>query len=203
MTDVRIEPFKPEMVLEASQMLARAFVTNPLHVAAFGPAQIARNEIFFRNGLAIMKGPKSVVLEGTRILGLIHWVHSPDCQFSKLEKIRLMPTMMSAFGLRVALRVGQWLSAWSKHDPKRPHSHLGPIGVEPAAQGRHIGRSLMERYCEELDRSGSAGYLETDRLENVAFYHRFGFEITDEISVLGVRNYFMWRAARSSSLSNS
>jgi hypothetical protein len=29
------------MAMEATRMLARAFVTNPLHVAAFGPGQIA------------------------------------------------------------------------------------------------------------------------------------------------------------------
>ena len=55
----------------------------------------------------------------------------------------------------------------------------------------------MERYCEALDRSGKAGYLETDRPENVAFYRRFGFDVTGEVPVLGVRSYFMRRAARS------
>lgn len=196
MTGIHIVPFTPEMTTEASRVLVRAFVTNPLHVAAFGPAQLARNEAFFRTGLAIMKGPKLVALEGSRILGLIHWVPSPDCQFTGLEKLRMTPAMMSGFGLRAAARVGSWLYAWSKHDPREPHSHLGPVGVEPDAQGRRIGQQLMERYCEELDRSGQAAYLETDRTENVQFYRRFGFETTGEVPVLGVRNYFMWRKAR-------
>jgi ribosomal protein S18 acetylase RimI-like enzyme len=199
MPDIRIEPFTLEMAIEGSQVLARAFVTNPLHVAAFGPAQLAKNEAFFRTGLAVMKGPKLVAFEGPRMLGLIHWVHSPDCQLSRLEKIRLMPALICGIGLHAALRVATWLSIWSTHDPKESHSHLGPIGVVPAAQGRRIGQSLMGPYCEELDRTGTAGYLETDRPENVSFYRRFGFEITGEVSVLGVRNYLMWREARSSS----
>jgi hypothetical protein len=37
MPGIRLEPFEPEMATEATRMLARAFVTNPLHVAAFGP----------------------------------------------------------------------------------------------------------------------------------------------------------------------
>jgi len=57
----------------------------------------------------------------------------------------------------------------------------------------------MERYCEEVDRTGEGGYLETDRPENVNFYRRFGFETLEEALVLGVRNYFMWRKARSRS----
>lgn len=194
---IRIEPFRSEMLTEASQVLARAFVTNPLHVAAFGSDQLAKNETFFRTGLAVMKGTKLAALEGSRILGLIHWVHSPDCQLSPLEKLRQAPAMIRGFELRSGVRISAWLSAWSKHDPKEPHVHLGPIGVDPAAQGQHIGLRLMKLYCEELDRTRQAGYLETDRPENVTFYRRFGFEITGDVLVLGVRNYFMWREAPS------
>lgn len=104
--------------------------------------------------------------------------------------------MVRGFGLGSALRVGSWLSVWSKSDPKTAHSHLGPIGVSPEAQGQWIGRRLMDAYCNELDRTGEAGYLETDRPENVTFYRQFGFEVTDEISVLGVPNHLMWRNAR-------
>ena len=200
MSGISIEPFRPDMTPEASRTLARAFVTNPVHLVAFGPDQLRRNEAFFRTGLAAMKGPKLVALEGSQILGLIHWVGSPDCQFSGAEKLRMTPAMFAGFGLRSALRVSSWLSAWSKHDPSEPHSHLGPIGVDRGVQGRGIGRQLMDRYCEELDRTGTAGYLETDKPENARFYGHFGFETTGEIPVLGVTNYLMWRKARSSAV---
>jgi ribosomal protein S18 acetylase RimI-like enzyme len=198
MSDIRIEPLRPDMTAEASRALARAFVTNPLHVAAFGPDRLSRNEAFFRTGLSAMKGPKLVALEGSRILGLIHSVDSPGCQFSGVEQLRMTPAMITGFGIRSAVRVGSWLSAWAKHDPNEPHSHLGPIGVDPGAQGRHIGRRLMEQYCGELDRTATSSYLETDRPENVRFYRQFGFETTAEIPVLGVSNYLMWRRAGSS-----
>lgn len=199
MSRIRIEPFRPEMAPEASEVMARAFVTNPLHVNVFGPDELARNKAFFRAGLSAMKGPTQVALEGRRILGLVHWVDSPGCQFSGVEKLRLTPGMIRGFGLRSAVRVGKWLSVWSKHDPKESHSHLGPIAVDPEVQGRGVGRMLMELYCEKLDGIGKAGYLETDRPDNVAFYRRFGFETTTEGSVLGVPNFFMWRRARPSS----
>ena len=197
MASIRIEALRPEMTPEASRVLARAFVTNPVHVVAFGPDQLARNEAFFRTGLAAMKGPKVVALDGSRIVGVLHAVDSPDCQFSGPEKLRMTPAMIGGFGFRSALRVSSWLSAWAKHDPKEAHSHLGPIGVDPAAQGRRIGQQLMDRYCEELDRTGTAGYLETDKPGNVRFYNHFGFETTGEIPVLGVTNYLMWRKAKS------
>ncbi len=193
MSHIRIDPLRPEQMQEAAHVLAQAFVTNPLHLVAFGPSHFGKNEAFFRGALAVMKGPKLVATDGSRILGLIHWVHAPDCQFSRLEKLRMIPVLVRGLGLGSALRVGSWLSAWSKHDPSEAHVHLGPIGVTPEAQGRHIGHRLMERYCETLERTGACGYLETDRPENVSFYRRFGFEIIEEIPVLGVLNYFMWR----------
>ena len=52
----------------------------------------------------------------------------------------------------------------------------------------------MERYCAELDASGKAGYLETDRPANVRFYERFGFALVNEITVLGVPNFLMRRS---------
>ena len=202
MIGIHIEAFDRSMARDASGVLARAFVTNPLHIAAFGPSELAKNEAFFEIALAVMRGAKRVAMEGSQILGLIHWVRSPDCEFSGLEKLRMAPAMVKGFGVSSALRVSSWFSVWSKHDPREPHSHLGPIGVSPEVQGRHIGRRLMEAYCEDLDQTADAGYLETDRSENVEFYRRFDFDIIHEATVLGVRNYFMWRKPTSKPPSN-
>jgi ribosomal protein S18 acetylase RimI-like enzyme len=193
MSQITIMPLPTEQTESAIGVLARAFVTNPLHVAAFGPSKLEANEVFFRVGLAAMKGEKFVAMDGGRILGVAHWVRSPACQFAALEKFRMMPGMVRGLGLGSALKVLSWVSAWSKHDPREPHVHLGPIAVEPEAQGRHVGGRLMEKHCAELDRTGLAGYLETDRSENVAFYARFGFVVTETVSVLGVENHFMRR----------
>ena len=127
---------------------------------------------------------------------MIHWVASPVCQYPLAEKLRMMPRMARNVGVRPAFRVAAWLSEWSKLDPAEPHLHLGPIGVDPELQGRQIGRRLMERYCQTQDQAGIAGYLETDRPENVDFCRRFGFEVTATRPVLDVPNYFMCRRAR-------
>jgi len=189
----RIEEFTNDMSEPAAAMLARAFVTNPLHVATFGPNQLGANETFFRIGLTLMKGRKLVAIEDGKILGMIHWIESPGCQPSEPEKRTLAPKMLRAFGVRTVWRLRSWLMAWSRHDPAAPHVHLGPIGVSPAAQRRGVGRRLMERYCEAVDLSERMGYLETDRPETVRFYECFGFEVTAEIRVLHVPNFLMAR----------
>lgn len=190
---IRIEPFPDRLLAETSHVLARAFVTNPLHVAAFGKGNVGPNEAFFRTALTVMKGSKYVAREGDRLVGFAHWVASPMCQFSPSEQLRLLPAMVARLGAGGAWRTIRWLTNWSRHDPAEPHLHLGPIGVDPRAQGRHVGSQFMRRFCEELDRRSLPGYLETDRPENVRFYARFGFEIVAEQQVLGVPNFFMIR----------
>ena len=44
--------------------------------------------------------------------------------------------------------------------------------------------------------AGDVAYLETDKPENVSFYQRFGFEVTEEAQVLGIPNWFMLRRPR-------
>jgi ribosomal protein S18 acetylase RimI-like enzyme len=195
MAEITIREFNPEMTDDTADMLARAFVTNPLNIAVFGVDQLSVNKAFFRGGLRVMRGRKLVALDGARIIGFIHWVTSPRCQFSTLEKLAMLPGMIQEFGLSRSLRISAWLGTWSKHDPKDAHCHLGPIGIDPAAQGRGIGQRLMTLYCQDLDQTAIPGYLETDRPENVAFYRRFGFEVTAEIPILGVPNFLMRRPA--------
>jgi ribosomal protein S18 acetylase RimI-like enzyme len=190
-----IEPFSDRVLVDTSRMLAHAFVSNPLHIAAFGKGNVARNEAFFRAALRVMKGSKYVAREADRLIGFAHWVTAPMCQFSPSEKHRLFPAMVGGLGVGAAWRVTRWLADWSRHDPSEPHVHLGPIGVDPRAQGRHVGSQLMRRLCEELDRRSLPGYLETDRPENVGFYARFGFEVVAEPPVLGIPNFFMIRSS--------
>lgn len=183
----------PAHLPEVCDLLSRAFVNNPLHVAVFGAGAIKRNRAFFDVGIPATRGHKIVALDDKRVVGFANWTASARCQFTLAEKIQLMPSLMRAVGPRVAVRVSGWLSIWAAHDPAEPHLHLGPIAVDPSAQGRGIGRLMMAHYCDALDRDAYAGHLETDRTENVAFYERSGFVVTEQVMIQGVSNYFMRR----------
>ena len=190
---VTVVPYREEDADAVVRLLARAYTTNPLHVAAFGRDDIARNESFFRIGLGIFQGAKVIALQGNRLVGFMHWVRSPACLLPPRRKLGLAPHLAATLGVRSTLRVVSWLAAWTTHDPATPHAHLGPIAVAPEAQSCGIGSRLMRAFCERLDASTLAGYLETDRAENVRFYQRFGFEVTASTAVLGVTTYFMKR----------
>jgi predicted N-acetyltransferase YhbS len=91
---------------------------------------------------------------------------------------------------------GRGISFWAKRDPDEPHVHLGPVAVDVHLQGQGIGSLMMEQHCRQLDAAGEVGYLETDKLENVRFYERFGFEVVGEAPVIDVPNWFMRRPSR-------
>ena len=51
----------------------------------------------------------------------------------------------------------------------------------------------MEHYVAYLQRERSAGYLETDKPENVEFYKKFGFVVQHEEELIGTPTWYMWR----------
>jgi len=192
---------RPDLADATVDVLARTFSKNPLHVAAFGTdAVVKRNRVFFHVGLSLFCGRRLVVIGGSKILGFMHWVDSPGCNFSVGQRLSLVPAMLRGFGIKSSLRVGSWLSTWAKNDHTCLHWHFGPIGVDRENQGKGVGRLLMEIFCSALDENAALGFLETDKQENVGFYKRFGFEVVKEVQVIGTTTYFMARAGRAAKL---
>lgn len=60
---------------------------------------------------------------------------------------------------------------------------LGPLSVEPALQGRGIGRALMERGLAELRKIGADGCV---LVGDPSFYTRFGFANNPGLVLEGV-----------------
>jgi ribosomal protein S18 acetylase RimI-like enzyme len=174
-------------------VLAGAFVTSPLHVSAFGEGRIEQNHLFFRTGVRQMFiGNAFIALDNGEVRGYMHFNASPNCVSSPEQIQAAAGTLFKPLGDAVP-RVVEWFSRWCRLDPDEPHVHLGPIGVSPEAQGQGIGTALMNRYIEHLRRERSAGYLETDKPENVEFYEKFGFVVQHEEQLIGTPTWYMWR----------
>ena len=68
-----------------------------------------------------------------------------------------------------------------EHEPQEPLLYLSHIGVVPEHQGEGIGSDLMRDGLTSGDRDGVPTWLETSRVDNVAYYERFGFRtVVDE-----------------------
>lgn len=80
------------------------------------------------------------------------------------------------------------------HRVKVPHWYLMLLGADPAFQRRGAGTALLAPVLERCDGEAVPAYLETQKEENIAWYHRFGFEVVEEIQVPG--SPLMWGMRR-------
>ena len=121
------------------------------------------------------------------------------CQPSALEKLRVVPSVAFGNPVGTPLRVLRWVGEWARRDPSEPHWHLGPVAVDSHLHGQGIGGAMLAQFCGRMDNCAAPSYLETDKIENVRFYQKFGFTVVAEARVLGVHNWFMSRPPRMAS----
>jgi GNAT superfamily N-acetyltransferase len=191
---IKIKKYSPADVDDCVSVLANAFVTSPLHLSAFGEGRIDQNRMFFRIGLRHMfLGQSFIALADGRLRGYIHFNPWPYCLPAPEEIPNAAATLLTPLK-EVIPKFVQWFARWCHLDPDEPHVHLGPIAVAPEAQRQGVGTALMKVYIEHLEREKAAGYLETDRPENVEFYKKFGFVVHHEETVIGTPVWYMWRA---------
>jgi ribosomal protein S18 acetylase RimI-like enzyme len=91
----------------------------------------------------------------------------------------------------------QWV--WAQmvaHDLDERHWHLGPVGVDPSAQGRGVGGQMLAAFGARMDAEGEVAWLETDKPENVVFYRRHGFSVAAESTIDDFTTWFMRRDPR-------
>jgi ribosomal protein S18 acetylase RimI-like enzyme len=191
---IEIRSLGGEELKSAALLAARAMRDNPLQVAAIGQDPQRRMRLMHRGFTRLLQldgRPTVGAWDGDRLVGVAATADPGHCQPSAGERLRLAPTFLMAG--RAAPRLGRWMSAWAKYDPARPHSHLGPVAVDPDLQGRGIGSMLLNEYCQRLDQQPLLSYLETDKPENVRLYERFGYEVAAQAEVLGVTSWFMTR----------
>lgn len=195
---IRISPINHSDIIDASKVLGRGMRDNPLHLKAFGTdldfREKALSKVFFAFlQSALTKGRILGAYSNDKVVGVCGMLQPGRCQLAPLEKIKLLPTLIQSLGFSKTFKMLEWFGEWTKHDPKTPHWHLGPVGVDRNLQGQGIGSLLLRSFCEYMDKEKSEAYLETDKAQNVEFYKKFGFETIAEADVIGVRNWFMIR----------
>jgi ribosomal protein S18 acetylase RimI-like enzyme len=196
--NVEVRPIEGKELQTAARIAARGMRDNPLHVAAIGDDPERRARVMHRVFSRVLTLPGRPTLgawDGDRLVAVAASAEPGRCQPSPPDQLRLAPAMVMAGS--AAPRMARWLSTWREQDPDRAHSHLGPLAVDLDLQGMGIGSLLLTAYCRRLDEAGMLAYLETDKTVNVRLYERFGFVVTAEADVIGVKNWFMTREARS------
>ncbi len=194
MKTVEISFMEKNDVQKAAEVLSRAMLANPLHVAILlGKGEQQRKEIetMFFELFCQLPGIVFLAKKEQRIVGVMRM---NSCTGRTAPIVPEAP----ADETDVAWRKSVWQAEWARRDPVYQHWHLGPIGVLPEFQGSGIGSRLLERFCLEADACGSPAYLETDLDRNVRLYEKFGFKLCDETEIFGVPNRFMLRTCSGS-----
>ncbi len=85
-----------------------------------------------------------------------------------------------------------------EHTPPELHWHLNMIATHPDWQRRGLAATLMAAGFELAARDGLPCYLETETIENVAYYRHHGFEVRSEWDVATDENVgpHMWGMLR-------
>jgi GNAT superfamily N-acetyltransferase len=191
-----LRKYSPADVDDCVSVLADAFVSSPLHLSAFGNDRLDQNRLFFRLALRNMFfGRAFVALDDGALCGYIHFRAWPCCLPAPEEIPTAAATLLNPLGKAMPKFI-RWFARWCHLDPQEPHVHLGPIGVAPGKQRKGIGTALMNRYIAALEQERSLGYLETDRIENVEFYKKFGFVVKHEEVVIGTPTWYMSRLVK-------
>jgi GNAT superfamily N-acetyltransferase len=89
----------------------------------------------------------------------------------------------------------QYMKYTTSERPKKPHHYLVFIGVESRAQGQGIGRALLEAVHKIVDEDKeSIGIgLDTENIENIRYYEKFGYQLISQKTIEQVTIYAMFR----------
>jgi GNAT superfamily N-acetyltransferase len=181
-------------VRDLSVTLARAFADDPVMNYLVG-ANIRRLSTFFGAELRQYVRNGEVLTAGDNAAGAL-WARPNRWRSGLRDLLRSTPAMAAALRTHVprALKV---LSRMEQAHPREPHWYLGVVGTDPAAQGKGLGRALIDPILQRCDEAGLGAYLESSKERNIPYYNRFGFTVTGEIAFPGGPTLWpMWREPR-------
>ena len=142
------------------------------------------------------RGPGEVLVDD-ELRGAALWSPPHRWRPSNLEGARMAAPSVRLFG-RGTVRALRFLLAMEGEHPRQPpHWYLAVLGTHPDHQGRGVGAALVEAVTDRCDQEGLPCYLESSKEANVPFYARLGFEVREELVLLGGPPVWsMWREPR-------
>lgn len=181
---IRVVPIKPELIRGAARAVAEAFFDNEIWVWLL-QRDWQRRRLLPRHYRAMIQRvymPRGGAWTTADTEGAALWFPPGTLELSRRERIAELLSLLPG-GIDSMGRGGRWEELIAKHHPREPHWYLQTLAVRPSAQRSGIGTALIEPGLARADADGVGCYLETQRESNIPYYRRFGFELTDEISL--------------------
>jgi ribosomal protein S18 acetylase RimI-like enzyme len=186
-------------------MSSRAFFDDPFFAYLLPDDAMRRSRLpFFFRAVFTHLGPRGRIVTvrngNDEPIGVAAWLTTGGYPLPLTVQLRQMPTSLRAFYRRPrSLAAGnRYMAALVRAHRKDPQWYLMVLCADPLAQRSGVGTMLLEEALTQVDVEGVGSHLETPRLDNVAYYRRFGYELIETLTPLegGPPYYTMWRAPR-------
>jgi ribosomal protein S18 acetylase RimI-like enzyme len=184
---------------------SRAFYDDPFfsYLLPGNAMRRSRLPVFFRSVFTHM-GPQGRIAtirnDADEILGVAAWQMTGGYPPSVKLQLSQMPSSLRAFYRRPrSLMDGnRYVAALAHAHRKDPQWYLMVLCADPVAQRSGVGTMLLDHGLGMVDTEGVGSHLETPRLDNVAYYRRFGYDLVETVTPVegGPPFYAMWRAPR-------
>ena len=178
--------------------LAKAFDDDPLTMWLFPRAEVRLRRLprFFRAMARAALDFGEVYTAGDGRCAAV-WNPPGTFPMGARADARLGVITSAIVGPRIA-RCARGLLYFAAHHPKERHWYLQLIGTRPEDQGQGLGSAVIDPVLERCDRDGERIYLESSKKDNIPFYERHGFRVTEEMTIPGgnLVVWAMWRDPR-------
>ncbi|BBH23439.1 hypothetical protein Back11_47840 [Paenibacillus baekrokdamisoli] len=106
---------------------------------------------------------------------------------------RFIPLIVQMPGKTLSL-LNSYMRITRSAAPLLAHHYLIMIGVNPKAQGKGIGKALLQHLLNTVnaDNKSQGVALDTENKENVNLYRRFGFTLSREVQFDNLPVYCMF-----------
>jgi ribosomal protein S18 acetylase RimI-like enzyme len=202
---INTRPARKADITELSHALGRAFYDDPVSIWIMpdDKTRAAHLRKFFA-GITrhhhLAGGGAEVASDGSTIGAAALWDPPGRWKQSAREQLMMLPSFLLGFGFRMTTgrKLGELLERMKQHHPEEPHWYLAVLGSDTVVRGKGYGHALMRSRLDRVDAEHAPAYLESSKYQNIAYYQRFGFEVTGELVVPngGPTVWPMWRAPR-------
>jgi ribosomal protein S18 acetylase RimI-like enzyme len=189
----------------AKAVASRAFFDDPFfrYMLPNDAMRRSRLPVFFQSVFSHM-GPRGRIVtvrnDAGDILGVAAWQTTGGYPPSIKLQLSQIPSSLRAFYRRPrTLMIGnRFVAALARAHRKDPQWYLMVLCADPSVQRSGVGTMLLDHGLAMVDAEGVGSHLETPRLDNVAYYRRFGYELVETLTPVenGPSFYAMWRAPR-------
>ena len=179
MKSVTVRRAERSDVPAAARALARAFYDDPVVTYCWpnDARRMRRAERSFAAQARALWDRREVHIDAEACSVAI-WAQPDKWEIPTSAMLRV-----TSSALRNRVRLGALL-AYLKTDalhPSEPHWYLEYLGTVPERQGKGLGGLVLAPVLARADEEGIAVWTWSSNRRNLAFYHRQGFEVLDEV----------------------